>query len=146
MNKNDSKIIEGHEVATDTVQWIEVGMQILKESISVGREYSKFMLGFTFSAIPIYLGLYKYVKESMMQSMQIEQLIIFFLPVLLCLVSSVLFLFAYYPKNVKFIISAIEDIKRAHQIIIVRRQLFCFAATLLFLLAVISAVLILAIK
>ncbi len=75
----------------------EAGKTMLIESVSTGREFCKFMIGTSMSAIPIYLALLKFVlPDKYVPTLSIG--ILALLPAVVFLIAGVIFMFGYFPQ------------------------------------------------
>lgn len=146
---NEKEVLEGKPVQSGTVEWTTLGGKILAESISIGREYSKFMVRFSFGAIPIYILLLKDIKFDVYQSSMFPHvlfLLMIYFPIILFLISSVLFIIAYYPKKSRFILDNVEEIQSAYMSILNKRRYYNIVGTIVFVLSVILSGIILIYK
>ena len=152
VSKNVSKkiesedILEGEPISPYTEKWAAVGRKLLEESIEVGRDYSKFMIQFSIGAVPVYIVLLKFLKDGMASKTTIAlpySLIFLLLPTMLFLISSMIFIIAYYPKSAGILVNTVEDIRNIHQRLLNRRHKMNLIGTIFFMLATISSVVIL---
>jgi len=92
-------VAEDVQAVTPTNQAIyEAGKSMLIESISTGREFCKFMIGTSMSAIPIYLALLKFMlPEKYVPTIQVGLLAL--IPAVLFLSAGVVFLIGYFPQK-----------------------------------------------
>lgn len=101
MDENKLKCVsveEPKKLSPHTKAVYDAGANLIKESISTGREYCKSMIGISLSAIPIYIGLIKlYIPKTKL----ISEIINFgwLIPIILYLLSAVLFSFGYLPGH-----------------------------------------------
>jgi hypothetical protein len=116
----------------------EAGKNILIESISTGREFCKFMTTTTIGAIPTYLALLKLVqpKDYVLKS---PDEIIFFIPAILLLISTIIFVIGYFPQKGTLSLDLPNDIERERSATINRRQRYAAWGFLVFCVAVVLA-------
>ena len=93
VNVEDISIITPHNKAL-----YEAGKTILVQSITVSRDFCKFMITLSTSAIPIHLGLLKFVVPEH-YTLNLCQGIFASIPSFLFLISAIIFTFGYYPKT-----------------------------------------------
>jgi uncharacterized membrane protein YhhN len=138
MSKSDDNTIHAEiaeELSPHNKALYEAGKSLLVESVSVGREFCKFMTTTALSAIPLYLGLLKLVlpKDYVLQSRD-EGL--FLLPPVAFLVSSVVFILGYFPQRGHLSLDLPSEIERERSKTIVRRQRYAAIAFIAFALGV----------
>jgi hypothetical protein len=103
-NKSMNQGIELEEVSAVTPHnraLYEAGKTLLIESITTGREFCKFMISVSTGAIPIYLGLLKFVLPEH-YILSLEQGIFAVVPAVFFLTASVIFAIGYYPQAGRF--------------------------------------------
>lgn len=138
MSKNDEDTIQA-DVAEDlsphNKALYEAGKALLVESVSVGREFCKFMTTTALSAIPLYLALLKFVlpKDYVLQS---RDEVFFLLPIVAFLASSVLFILGYFPQRGRLSLDLPSEIERERGKTIERRQWYSVVAFIVFALGV----------
>jgi|ERR1043165_9969811 len=137
-------VIEGEPLSPDTEMWVGVGRKLVEESISVGRDYEKFMIQFSFGAVPLYATLLRLFKGDSPITPPNEgfKIVILLAPVVLFLLSSIVFLFAYYPRSIAVLISTAEDVRRLHGKLLNSRRKMDFLGTAVFILATVTSVLV----
>ncbi len=105
---------------------LEAGNKLLVDSIDVGRDYNKSMIGIASGAIPLYLGVLKlglpdkYVPTN-------QTLVIWGIPVVFFLVSMLLFSLGYFPARQNVNINNIDGISDARTRNINRRRCYALA-------------------
>lgn len=117
----------------------EMGKEILKNSLNTARDFCKFMITTTIGAIPIYLGLLKFVlsENNILSGIM---LILTVIPLLLFFLSTILFNCGYLPKASRLYLDNINDIEQAYDKIIKIRKIFIFSGTTCFFIGVIVAI------
>lgn len=113
---------DGHTIQADVAEELsphdkalyEAGKNLLVESVSVRREFFKFMTTTALSAIPIYLGLLKLVlpKDYVLQ---FREEVTFLVPPVAFLVSSVLFVLGYFPQRGCLSLDLPSEIKKGER-------------------------------
>lgn len=116
----------------------EMGKEMLKSSLSIARDFCKFMITSTIGAIPIYLGLFKFVLSENTILSGIK-LLLSIIPLLLFFFSTILFICGYLPKASRLYLDNINDIEQAHDKIIIRRKIFIYLGTTFFFIGIIVA-------
>jgi hypothetical protein len=117
---SDAKALTPHSKAL-----YEAGKALLIESMEVGREFCKFMVGSSAGAIPVYLGLLKFLLPER-YSLTVRQALILTGPTLLFLLASAIFAIGYFPTSSVIALDLPEDIDRARTASIVRRRKHAF--------------------
>lgn len=85
----------------------DLGKSMLADSISVGREFAKFMIGVATGSIPVYLGLLTLLGVKRTTSW------LLFAPPGLMVVSTILFVLAHFPRYGSFSLDVAEEIEAA---------------------------------
>jgi hypothetical protein len=132
---------ESPNVQVDQVQDItphnkalyEAGKKLLVDSVDVGREFCKFMTTTTLGAIPTYLALLKLVLPKD-YSLQSYDEVVFLLPPLSFLASSVLFIIGYFPQKGSLSLDLPAEIERERSATIRRRHRYAIFAFVVFCL------------
>ncbi len=114
----------------------EAGKKLLVDSVDVGREFCKFMTTTTLGAIPTYLALLKVVLPKD-YSLQSHDELIFLIPPLSFLVSSILFVLGYFPQKGSLSLDLPDDIERERNTTIQRRHHYAIAAFFIFCVGVV---------
>ncbi len=117
----------------------EAGKTILVDSITTGREFCKYMITVCTGAIPIYLGLLKFVLPDK-YTISIWQGIISVIPAILFVVASIIFTIGYYPQSGSFSLDIPDEIERERQLTINSRRKYTFIGFSLFLIGNITAI------
>jgi hypothetical protein len=129
-----AEVEEVGEVSPHSKALYEAGKALLVSSIETGRDFCKFMIGVSTGAIPIYLGLLKFVLPEGFVPPAREGLLAL-IPAALFLLASVLFVVGYFPQKSTFSLDLIEEIERErtqalqwrHRLAITGFTLFCIA-------------------
>jgi len=132
--KNEIKLKNVSSISPHNEAIYEVGKKMLADSIEVGRDFSKFMINLSTSAIPIYITLIGFL------SLQKLQTILLIIPPISFLVSSVLFVFAYLPKQGKYSLDVIDEIESAISRSITSRNKFIYSGFITFIFAIIFSI------
>lgn len=92
------KVESSQEITPHTKAVYDAGSNLLKESISTGRDYCKNMITTSLSAIPIYIALIKlYIPDKMLISNIID--FSWLMPIIFFLIASIIFSFGYLPGH-----------------------------------------------
>lgn len=118
----------------------ESGKDMLKSSISTAREFCKFMITISTGAIPIYLGLLEFVLPEEVV-LPITRLTLSVIPPFLFLASAIIFILGYFPKSHRFSLDIIEEVRRAYEETILKRNKFINFGLVVFSVGTISAIL-----
>ena len=134
MSDSDKEEIQADEVgdlSPHNKALYEAGKSLLVESISVGREFCKFMTTTALSAIPLYLALLKFVlpKEYTLQS---HDETVFLVPPIAFFVSSGFFILGYFPQSGRLSLDLPSEIERERAKTIRWRRWFSFIAFIIF--------------
>ncbi len=117
----------------------EAGKAMLIQSVSTGREFCKFMIGTTLSAIPIYVALLKLaIPEG--YAMLGTNMALALLPCILILASSAMFVWGYFPRSGTASLDIPEEIERERSAIVAKRHLLGISASGVFLVAILSCI------
>ena len=136
--------VKGTEVGpvTPTNQALyEAGKAMLIESVSTGREFCKFMIGTSMSAIPIYLALLKFVlPEKYVPTVSVG--ILALVPAVLFLVAGIIFMVGYFPQQGVASLDIPAEIERERHTTVKRRQRIGITGFTVFCVAVVAGLLI----
>jgi hypothetical protein len=99
----------------------EAGKTLLVESVEVGRDFCKSMIGVATGAIPVYLALVGLVVGEKFRPGFYEGLLLALAPAAF-LVAAVVFAFGYFPSTSVFSLDVPEEIERARATTISRRK------------------------
>ena len=117
------------------------GKSMLIESIGVGREFCKFMVGTSMSAIPIYLALLKFIlPEKYVPTFQVGLLAL--IPPVLFLIAGVVFLIGYFPQIGTASLDIPEEIEKERKTSVQRRYGFSIRGFIVFAVAVLAALIV----
>lgn len=137
--KTESATIELKEVQDITPHnkaLYEAGKKLLVDSVDVGREFCKFMTTTTLGAIPTYLALLKLALPKD-YSLQSHDEVIFLLPALSFLASSVLFVLGYFPQTGLLSLDLPVEIERERSATIRRRRRYAISAFIIFCMGIV---------
>jgi hypothetical protein len=109
----------------------EAGKKLLVDSVDVGREFCKFMTTTALGAIPTYIALLKLVLPKD-YSLQSHDEVVFLLPPLSFLASSVLFVLGYFPQRGSLSLDLPAEIERGRAATIRRRHGYAIWAFITF--------------
>ncbi len=116
----------------------EAGKAMLVESIAVGREFCKFMIGVATGAIPIYLSVLHFILPDKYELRRWDDVWVA-IPVLCLLASATLFVWGYFPGTGSGSLDLPDDIEGERKSAIKHRQLFARWGFLTFILGVLLA-------
>lgn len=141
----DAGVIKGEPIRSDAEDWIKIGYKLLEESMQVSREYAKFMVQFSFGAIPLYIALVNFIGKSTISitTLGFTKALVVLSPIFLYLISGIVFIIAYYPVPGEVVVHVVEAIRDAHQKLLRRRRRVNLVATFIFTLAVLLSAVIL---
>jgi len=134
--KRIGEIVNAHDQAEQ-----ELGKELFLRSIEVSREFCKQMITISSGAIPLYLAILSYVK----QSKECIKLSIFFsaFPIVLFLLALICFVVGYFPKTGGICLTDFLSIKKAIRDTIRKRKVAISWGVTFFLSAMILSIIIL---
>lgn len=141
-NKSVNKGIEIVDVSAVTPHnraLYEAGKALLIESITTGRQFCKFMISVSTGAIPIYLGLLKFVLPEH-YAFSLERGILAIGPAILFLIATVVFTVGYFPQVGHFSLDIPAEIERERTKTIQRRTKLTLLGFIIFLAATLAAI------
>jgi hypothetical protein len=117
----------------------EAGKALLVESVQIGREFCKFMVGVATGAIPTYLALVglatgKNYRPDFMEG------VLLLVPPALFLVAAGIFAYGYFPVRTEVSLELPDDIDRARKSNMDRRATCSLVGFIVFGIAVLGAV------
>lgn len=119
----------------------EAGKSMLIESISTGREFCKFMIGTSMSAIPIYLALLKFIlPDKYIPTLYVGLLAL--IPPILFLAAGVVFLIGYFPQMGNASLDIPEEIEEERKKSVQRRYQLSMAGFSIFCIAVLAGLMV----
>ena len=142
--KRDANIIEPEEVrilSPHNRALYEAGKKMLIDSVDAGKEFCRFMITTTLSAIPIYVSIVGLSLSNMPENKRNVFLsILGVLPIFLFLVATTMFVFGYFPRVTRISLDLPEEIDEAREAIIRSRYNFIIAGMLSFVLGIVLSV------
>ena len=130
----DIKALSPHDRAL-----YEAGKQLLVESVATGREFCKFMVGASVSAIPVYLALLKLVAPEDYRPEPWQAGFALF-PAALFLGAAILFAIGFFPQRGNLSLDLPDEIERERAATIRHRQLWALVGFIAYAIATASAV------
>ncbi len=110
---------------------LEAGKKLIVDSIDVGREYCKYMIGVASGAIPTYIAVLKLgVADSV--ALAPERYLLWAAPAVLFLLATLAFSMGYFPGKTTIAIDNIAGVARAREDIIGRRRCWSITGVVLF--------------
>ena len=137
--ENSIKVQNIRELSPYSKAIYEAGKLLLNESISTGREFCKFMVTISTSAIPIYLSILTFLLP---ENYRLDLIggIIAIIPSIIFLVSTVLFVLGYFPISTNFSLEIINEIERAREATIKRRIRMIKIGFSMFIIAILTSI------
>lgn len=138
ITKNKITVSEPKASSQHQIAIYEAGKLMLLESISISREFCKYMITASMSAIPLYLGLLKYITpdKNMLESCNLTMLFMI-TPCLLLLASAIIFIIGLFPSTAFFSLDNYRETEQARTQMISRRMNFVKWGTFVFLVSMI---------
>lgn len=118
----------------------EAGKDMLKSSVSTARDFCKFMITVSTSAIPIYLGLLKFVLPENI-TLTVSKLVLSVIPPFFFLISAIVFVLGYFPQVDYFSLDIVNEIKQAYEKTLEKRRKFINCGIALFMIGSILGIL-----
>jgi hypothetical protein len=110
----------------------EAGKQMLVDSVSVGREFCKFMVGVSSGAVPVYLALLALALPKDYRPVWWWKGVVLVVPGLVFLVASAVFAFGVFPRTDTFSLDVPAEIEKARNDAMSTRGLLSTAGFVLF--------------
>lgn len=116
----------------------DVGRELIRQSLTVGRDYCRFMITTSLSAIPIYLAIIAFsIPDN--TALDISTKIYLIIPVTLFLAASLIFTRGYFPVMKSFSLDIIDEIEFVRSQTIRKRYILIRVGMTLFLIAILIA-------
>lgn len=138
-NKEKIKIERVEKITPHNEALYQSGKDLLVDSINSSKDFCKDMIKISISAIPVYIGLMKFILPENYYSIVSNNIYILF-PTLLFLASSIIFIIGYLPKKVIFSLDIIEEIEAARKSILRRRTNYMIIGIILFFLGTVFTI------
>jgi hypothetical protein len=119
-----------------TAALYDAGKQLLVESVEVGREFCKFMVGVSSGAIPTYLALVGLATGKSYRPTVAEGALLL-LPALMFLAAATIFAFGYFPVQTQMSLDRPAEIEAAREANMRRRRTAARAGFAVFMLGVV---------
>lgn len=136
LNDNKFELEEVQDITPHNKALYEAGKKLLVDSVDVGRDFCKFMTTTTLGAIPIYLALLKLVLPKD-YSLQKYSELKFISPSILFLISTIIFVFGYFPQKGSLSLDLPDEIEREISSTINRRRNYAIWGFVIFCLGVV---------
>lgn len=116
----------------------DVGKELIRQSLTVGRDYCKLMITTSLSAIPIFLSIIAFsIPDN--TALDISTKIYLIIPVALFLAASLIFTWGYFPVMESFSLEIIDEIEFIRSKTIRKRHILIRAGVAMFLIAILIA-------
>ena len=122
--EHQQELLSAHDEAI-----LEAGEKILVDSVNVGREFSKFIITTSFSALPFYFALLKFLSDN---GENVETTAIAIAPPILFILSSVAYIISFFPQHGELSVDDLQEVERMRVKIVKRRKILLLAATTIF--------------
>lgn len=122
---------------------LEAGKKMIVDSIDVGREFCKFMITTSISAVPVYFAVLAFagIPNVLNSNASIKNSLLLLAPSLIFIISALLYMRGYLPDLGVFSLDSPDEIGNERKKIINRRSKYINWATSLFIFGVaISAI------
>lgn len=138
-DKSKNISVSATPLSPHTKALLKAGERLITESVETGREFCKFMIGITLTAIPIYIGLIKaFIPKDTIISDIIGLVWVF--PIGLLILAAVIFLVGYMPNMKRISLVLPDNIEEILTKTINRRFRFSIGGFVIFCAAILSAV------
>jgi hypothetical protein len=133
------EVARGEPVSPHNEALYDAGKAILVETIEVGRDFCRYMIGIATGAIPTYLALVGFALGSHRRLGALSSALLLVAPAIFLLAGGI-FAIGYLPVRTTFSLDLPEEIERARTQIIARRRRCAGIGFALFLIAVLVAI------
>lgn len=141
-NTEDEKVMieveDVSEVSPQNQALYDTGKELIGQSLTVGRDYCRFMISTSLSAIPIFLSIIAFGIPDQ-TTLDTSTKIYLIIPVILFLAASLIFTWGYFPVMESFSLDIIEEIESIRLKTIRKRYVLIRFGVVLFLVAVLTA-------
>ena len=131
-----ASVVEASPASPHDIALFEVGKALLIQSIEIGRDFCKFMISICAGAIPVYLGLLKFVLPEP-YTFTAWQKSFTAVALLLFAFALVVFVWGFFPQRGRFSLDIAEVIEEERRTTIRRRYVCSWAVFLIFLAGVV---------
>jgi hypothetical protein len=138
-NLDETKVESVETTSPHNKAVYEAGKALLIDSINTGREFCKFMITISTSAIPINIALLKFVVPDK-YVISLNQGLIAAIPSFLFLISAIVFTIGYYPQIGKFSLDIIQEIEAERTKTIHKRKRLTLIGFTIFTIAALSMI------
>lgn len=138
---DESRIVvpRGRKLLPSEETLLELGKDLVKDSVTQALEFHKTMLGLTATFATLMASSFAILtlgsKDQPLDSFQRASLVV---PVLLMLVSTICFALGYYPRRVKLRLQDLTTIKKARTRLLRPRGFWAVCGVLFFILSIVS--------
>jgi hypothetical protein len=138
---NDVIVIEEAQLLTPLDEaLLDVGKDLIKESVNQSREFHKTMLGLTATFSTLMASFFVILAIGVTNTplkLDTIQRIFLIVPVFLMLISSLFFALGYYPRSTNIAIEDLTEVAIIVENVLKNRKLFALLGLLSFILAII---------
>ena len=137
MSRNEQmRVAEVSPMTHNSEALFEAGKALLIQSIEIGRDFCKFMISICAGAIPVYLGLLKFVLPEPCTFTAWQKSFVA-IPLLLFAFALLVFVWGFFPQRGRFSLDVAEVIEEERRTTIRRRYACSWAGFLIFLAGVV---------
>ena len=112
----------------------------MKNSIITSRDFCKFMITISTGAIPVYLGLLKFIlPENFI--LPLKRKLLISVPPFIFLFSEILFIIGYLPQADYFSLDIIDEIQKSYDMTLKKRGLYTNIGIMIFIIGTILSIL-----
>jgi hypothetical protein len=138
------EVVEVSEISPQNQALYDVGRELILQSLSVGRDYCRFMITTSLSSIPIYFSILTFNLQGQ-QALDTSNKIFLMSPVLLFLIAALVFTLGFLPAVSNFSLDVIEQIETARSLTIRKRNTLIRIGVAFFISAVLFASIVIAV-
>ena len=135
-NNEPTRVVKVSPTTPHNEALFEAGKALLIQSIEIGRDFCKFMISICAGAIPVYLGLLKFVLPEPYTFTAWQKSFIA-VALLLFAFALVVFVWGFFPQRGRFSLDIAEVIEEERRTTIRRRYACSWAGFLIFLAGVV---------
>jgi len=130
---------ESRPLSPYTEALCEAGKTMFIESINMGRDFCKYMISVSTGAIPIYLGLFGFIFPEFF-IVNLWHGVLIAAPAILFIIASIIFAVGYFPQSSRFSLEIVQEIEKAREGTIRKRQISAWLGFGIFLAGAVLAI------